>query len=296
MGNSRAEQSHRYLPGEYHSSEGLSIAVVDDEPGVLESVKSIIGRIPEQPVSEVRSFRSGQEALSSGFLDVCDLLITDIRMPVMNGIELMRRCATKPGAPLVAVLSGYDDFEYARSALDAGAIDYILKPVKVTKIAKTLGRAEKIVHRRGRETSAAEQPVHVALSKADEGLCTILRKRILECKSLPAEEQSVLTTVRYADALKTAGFAQIQTERLLSLINDASSALIPCCSDVTAYMSVIRAVAFETREKISAHIDAILRLPHYATSGRCPLDTATVGRFRDLGACLDFIYRSVTSS
>ena len=57
-----------------------------------------------------------------------DLIITDIRMPIMDGIELIKKVRKTNGKVKVIVLSGYDDFSYVRNAFVSGATDYLLKP------------------------------------------------------------------------------------------------------------------------------------------------------------------------
>ena len=67
-----------------------------------------------------------------------DLLITDIKMPVMSGLELIEELYfTVPELPVI-ILSGYDDFNYAKKALQFGVKDYILKPVSKKELASTL--------------------------------------------------------------------------------------------------------------------------------------------------------------
>lgn len=67
-----------------------------------------------------------------------DILVTDIRMPFMDGLELVRQA--KEGMPWlhVIILSGYDDFSYARQALALGVHDYLLKPVRGTELLDAL--------------------------------------------------------------------------------------------------------------------------------------------------------------
>jgi two-component system response regulator YesN len=74
-----------------------------------------------------------------------DILITDVKMPFMDGLELAR--LTKQSMPWVKIiiLSGHDEFEYARQAITAGVEEYLLKPVTSAKLFETLGRiAQKI--------------------------------------------------------------------------------------------------------------------------------------------------------
>ena len=65
-------------------------------------------------------------------------MITDIRMPGLNGVELMRK-ARENGIKVDFILvSGYRDFEYARSAVQLGALDYLLKPINREELNRVL--------------------------------------------------------------------------------------------------------------------------------------------------------------
>src|SRR5215510_15351990 len=69
-----------------------------------------------------------------------DILITDIRMPFMDGLTLSR--VVKKNLPWIKIiiLSGHDEFEYARKAISIGIDEYLLKPVSVQEMLKTLGK------------------------------------------------------------------------------------------------------------------------------------------------------------
>ena len=71
-----------------------------------------------------------------------DLVITDIRMPKMSGLEMMRALKEKGCKAQFIILSGYSDFQYAREALQLGALDYLLKPTTPEMLTKSIERAE----------------------------------------------------------------------------------------------------------------------------------------------------------
>ncbi|HHW30557.1 MAG TPA: response regulator [Clostridiaceae bacterium] len=73
---------------------------------------------------------NGEEALSLMENDIPDVLLTDIKMPVMDGIELIRNVAMKYPSVKTVILSGYNDFAYAQKAIEYGTYAYILKPIK----------------------------------------------------------------------------------------------------------------------------------------------------------------------
>jgi two-component system response regulator YesN len=111
----------------------LNVLIVDDEPIVCKGLKETVPW-DEWGVRVVGEAHDGEEALKLIACRDVDLVLSDIRMPGMNGLELSREvCERYPGKRIV-MLSGYDDFEYARQALRLGVKDYLLKPVDIGEL------------------------------------------------------------------------------------------------------------------------------------------------------------------
>ena len=103
------------------------IYFVDDDPVLCKTA----GRALEQLCSEVSCFTHPQDCLEQLRLQVCDLLITDVKMPGtgMDGIELLTE-ARRIAPPLpVLVITGYGDVPMAVRAMKAGALDFVRKPL-----------------------------------------------------------------------------------------------------------------------------------------------------------------------
>ena len=101
------------------------IIFVDDQS----NVRKMVGRTLEQADLKVSCFASAAECLKQLHSQTCDVLITDVKMPEMDGIELLievRRII--PPLPVLLV-SGYSDISMAVTALKAGASDFIVKPL-----------------------------------------------------------------------------------------------------------------------------------------------------------------------
>jgi len=81
----------------------------------------------------------GEMALSLMQEIMPDILITDVRMPFMDGIELSREAKKVMPWIKIIILSGHDEFEYAKQAISIGVEDYLLKPVTSAKLMETLG-------------------------------------------------------------------------------------------------------------------------------------------------------------
>ncbi|WP_234124025.1 response regulator transcription factor [Clostridium hydrogenum] len=86
--------------------------------------------------------RNGHEALLKLQKSKIDLIITDIRMPMVDGVELLEKVMKEKLAACVVLLSEYSEFEYARQGLVLGAFDYLVKPVNLNDISKLLKRAK----------------------------------------------------------------------------------------------------------------------------------------------------------
>lgn len=128
----------------------FSVLVVDDEPAALRYVCTIIEEHCPG-FSVVGTALNGAEALAELERLRPELVVTDARMPVMDGIRMVNELREQHDETPVLILSGYDDFEYVRGALDTGVVDYILKPVSVQRLRKAMaGLKERLLERRDR--------------------------------------------------------------------------------------------------------------------------------------------------
>ncbi|MFD2614324.1 response regulator transcription factor [Paenibacillus gansuensis] len=104
------------------------VMIVDDEASVVDALAL---RIPwnDLSVSAVFKAYSAYEALDIFQTESIDLVLTDIRMPGMNGLELLRKIKELKSRTKCVLLTGFAEFEYAKQALQSDASDYLLKPV-----------------------------------------------------------------------------------------------------------------------------------------------------------------------
>jgi len=100
------------------------IFVVDDEVGVCQAIRGTL----QQYGAEVTCFDRAAECLEHLPSRRCDLLITDLRMPEMDGMELLKRIVSLTPTTPVVILTGYGDIPTAVKALKAGAVDFVEKP------------------------------------------------------------------------------------------------------------------------------------------------------------------------
>lgn len=100
------------------------VVAVDDDPRMRESMESLIESAGYAPVM----FPSGEEFLRSGALAAATCVITDVRMPGMDGIEVQRRIRLeRPELPVIFI-SGRYSAETQRKAFDGGALEFLYKP------------------------------------------------------------------------------------------------------------------------------------------------------------------------
>jgi two-component system, response regulator YesN len=118
---------------------GFRVLVAEDEPRIL---SNIVKKIPlaDPGFSVVATAENGEEALRLTRALSPDLLLTDIVMPMMDGLELARALRARDPTLPIAIISGYAEFEYARTAIDLGVEHYLLKPVKVDALRAMLSK------------------------------------------------------------------------------------------------------------------------------------------------------------
>ncbi len=106
---------------------------------------------------EIMEAVDGKEALEKLENFPADILLTDVKMPFLDGIGLATEVKRRwPELPLI-FFSGYDDFEYVKSALSLQAVDYILKPVNPIEFEKTLRKVVERLHREEEEGAVSRQ-------------------------------------------------------------------------------------------------------------------------------------------
>lgn len=95
--------------------------------------------------------KDGQDAIKKLREKKVDLVITDIRMPVVDGVELLKKIISEELSYCVVFLSEYTEFEYARQGLVYGAFDYIVKPVSQDKIEGLLAKVKEYIEKKKME-------------------------------------------------------------------------------------------------------------------------------------------------
>jgi len=118
----------------------MKIMIVDDEKPARERLRQLVGDFAEHDV--VADAANGEEALALAAANTPDIVLLDIRMPGMSGIETAHHLNCLPQPPAVVFTTAYD--EYAIEAFDAQAVGYVLKPVRRKRLEAALAQASRL--------------------------------------------------------------------------------------------------------------------------------------------------------
>ncbi len=113
------------------------LLVVDDEPIIIRGIRSFVD-FEALGISEVYEAANGEEALACFQEHLPELVLADINMPKLNGLDFAAAAKSLKPDVKIAMITGYDHFDYAVTALKAGIDDYVLKPVSRKEIQETL--------------------------------------------------------------------------------------------------------------------------------------------------------------
>ena len=170
----------------------LKVLIVDDEPPARERLRSLLVEIADTEV--VGEAINGQQSLERAHELVPDVVLLDVRMPGMDGIEVARHLNALAEPPAVIFTTAFD--EYAVNAFDAHAVGYLLKPIRKEKLAAALARAGRLTRPQLQKIAAAgteKRRTHIA-ARRREGLRLI---PIEEVQFFFAEQK--YTTVRHVN-------------------------------------------------------------------------------------------------
>ena len=118
-----------------------SIMIVEDEYLVRQGIASLVD-YEQFGMQVIAQAENGIEAWQKFQENPADILLTDINMPQMNGLELAKLVRDQAPKCHIVFLTGYDDFDYARTAIKLGADDYLLKPFSKDDVEEMLAKVQ----------------------------------------------------------------------------------------------------------------------------------------------------------
>lgn len=176
----------------------MRIFIVDDEAPARERLRILLSDIAADcPHEFAGEADNPQGALDSIAASRPDLVLLDVQMPGMSGIELAAHIAKLPHPPAVVFVTAYD--QYALKAFDVDAVDYLLKPVRATRLAEALQRVGRILARKNHDGAAVKPVVrqHFSVMERDR----LLLVPVPDVIFLKAEQKYVTLHTRERDYL-----------------------------------------------------------------------------------------------
>ncbi|WP_027092319.1 response regulator transcription factor [Cohnella thermotolerans] len=185
-----------------------TLLIVDDEPRTRQGIRKTLeawsaGRF------NIETAASGVEALEWLKDHPAHLIITDVRMPEIGGLQMLEAMQDRPHRPVVIVISGHAEFDYAQKAIQLGVVEYLLKPLDKTKLIRAVEKALEAEEERHRiermeklvdpklleagEEAKYGQPVRDAIAYVEERLQEAIgMKQVADYLHLNASYFSVL--------------------------------------------------------------------------------------------------------
>lgn len=223
----------------------FSVLVADDEFWVRENLRTLIdwdkyGFLFLEPAID------GNDALDKMSKMKPDIVITDVNMPFLTGIDLIKKMRDKFPDTAVFVLSGYNDFNYVRESLLAGAIDYLLKPVDKSDLLKVLLKAVDFIIDRSKvqkEKLAAKEKLKFASSILQDQEWSQLIRRTAD----PQKKEQIKDSLTELD-LKFSGFTLVLFRTVGPQINnkvqDLNHLVIQCKRIISEYIADSKCIVF----------------------------------------------------
>jgi two-component system, LytTR family, response regulator len=134
----------------------LRTLIVDDEPIARKVLREGLDALDDLEI--VGEADNGAAALEKISADHPDLVLLDLQMPTMSGLEVVRNLRHGTHIPVIVIVTAYD--QYALQAFEAGAIDYLLKPVGGERLAQAVERARRLSEREAVERLAQLQEIN----------------------------------------------------------------------------------------------------------------------------------------
>lgn len=143
------------------------VLIVDDETPARERLRALVAELPDCEV--IGEAANGQQALDAALRDGPDIVLLDVRMPGIDGLQVAQRLAQLPEPPAVVFTTAFD--EYALQAFDVQAVAYLLKPIRAEKLAAAIGKAGRLTRPQLAQAAQAarfvELRTHIAVRHRD---------------------------------------------------------------------------------------------------------------------------------
>ena len=160
----------------------MKIVIVEDEIRIREGLMKLLERIDQnyQVVGEAENGKAGLELILES---KPDLVITDVQMPIMDGLEMLRCLQEKQPLPKVIILSAYSEFSYAQQAIKLGVSEYLIKPIIINELTQSLRSIEQQLAEESNKKGEAPElrSLEEVFSGIQSGRLRLLRKLEIMC-------------------------------------------------------------------------------------------------------------------
>ncbi|MBM7563947.1 response regulator [Paenibacillus sacheonensis] len=156
----------------------MKLMIVDDEQLMRQGIRKKI-QTTGLPLTVIAEAGDGMEALAKLREEEPDIVITDIRMPQMDGLAFLQEALQMRPELQFIVISGYGEFEYARKAIQYGVTDYLLKPVDKEELKESLTRIMRKIDSRRQQQSLGEQVKHLQ-DRSEESLRDQMLSKLIQ--------------------------------------------------------------------------------------------------------------------
>jgi two-component system response regulator AlgR len=195
----------------------MNILLVDDEPLARARMRRMFEALPQYKI--VGEADSGITALAAYEVLKPDLVLMDIRMPGMDGLEAAQRLSQLPQSPAVVFCTAYDD--YALQAFDAEALGYLLKPVSQEKLLAALNKVQRLMPASAAAEKNSEQAYLTA--RTHRGLQRIA---LTDCRYFLADSKYVTAYHRDGELIIDETLKQLEDQFADALLRVHRNALV----------------------------------------------------------------------
>jgi two-component system response regulator AlgR len=230
----------------------LKVVIVDDEPLARARLRELLGE--QAGVTVVAEAADGHAALHACAEQQPDLVLLDIQMPGIDGLETARHLAAFEPRPAVVFCTAFD--AHALSAFDAQAIDYLVKPVRPERLAAALDRVRTFTAGRGQAAAATTQP-----GQRRTHLCARMRGSL---RLIPIEDVHYLQAEEKYVVVHHARGEDLIEESLKSLEEEFAERFVR----IHRNCLVARHEIVELKRAADGHVQAVLR------HGKQPLEVS----------------------
>ena len=175
----------------------IRAVIADDEQWVLTIIKSLLKGMGEDAPIIVGEAGDGLRALALCEMHKPELLITDIRMPGLSGLELIEKISALSLDLKIIIISGYTDFEHARKALALHAFDYLLKPIDEEALTSCVRRAESAINGERRAAGQAVESEELTQEDSVDRAFLYMQEHFHKPLTLESVAQSVFLNPNY---------------------------------------------------------------------------------------------------